>query len=305
MSVLYLDCTDGVSDELLLAALADLGARVGERPAEPAQAGERTRLAQERLEASPGPPLCADELGRLSAVFSALDGLAPSAIHASPLPAPGGTHTSPIALRVLAGTGARLVPDTRTAELVTPLGAAVLAVAAEFRTPAMTLAAVGHARSGPAALTAWLGEPVEEAAEVCVIETNIDDMPPTHLAALAEDLMAAAALDVSITPTLMKKGRPGHLVTVVARPEEARELARMLLAGSTTLGVRLSRAERIIAGRRFLEVETPMGRVRVKVKELDGRPVDVAPEYEDCRRLGDVREVARLASAIARRELGL
>jgi pyridinium-3,5-bisthiocarboxylic acid mononucleotide nickel chelatase len=118
--------------------------------------------------------------------------------------------------------------------------------------------------------------------------------------------MAAGALDVSVLPALMKKGRPGHLLTVLADPERSRDLAGLVLRGSTTLGVRMLRADRLVAGRRIIEVETGSGRVRVKVKELDGRPVDVAPEYEDCRRLGgDLAAVMRRAAEAARRELGL
>jgi len=104
----------------------------------------------------------------------------------------------------------------------------------------------------------------------------------------------------------MKKGRPGHLLTVLADPARADELAGLVLRGSPTLGVRMSDARRVVAGRRFIEVETGRGRVRVKIKELDGRPVDVAPEYEDCRRLGgDLASVMRQAAEAARRELGL
>jgi uncharacterized protein (DUF111 family) len=147
---------------------------------------------------------------------------------------------------------------------------------------------------------------VEEAASVTVVEANLDDMAPNLLAALAEDVLAAGALDVSLTPTVMKKGRPGVLLSVLAEPQRAQELARMVLARSSTLGVRLTPGSRLLASRRFIEVETGRGRVRVKVKELEGRPVDVAPEYEDCRRLGgDLATVMRLASEAARRELGL
>jgi uncharacterized protein (TIGR00299 family) protein len=251
----------------------------------------------------------ADTMVDLVGSFWLLDSLALDAVHASPLPAPQAPHSAPATLRLLAGTGAVLVPDQRRKELVTPTGAAILAVAARFERPAMTLTAVGYgmgSRPDPGnALGAWLGMSVAETATVSVIETNLDDMPPDHLAALAEELMAAGALDVSITPILMKKGRPGHLVTVLAERDRERDLGERLLRGSTTLGVRTTRADRLLAGRRIVEVETPMGRVRVKVKELDGHAVDVAPEYEDCRRLGDVREVTRLAAEAARRELGL
>jgi uncharacterized protein (TIGR00299 family) protein len=252
----------------------------------------------------------ADTLVDLVGAFWLLESLAVDAVHASPLPAPRGRHSAPGTLRVLEGTGAVLEPDERRAELVTPTGAAILATVARFERPAMALERVGYglgARPDPFNATAlWLGRAVPEAAVVTVIEANLDDMAPNLLAALAEDLLAAGALDVSLTPTLMKKGRPGHLLAVLAEPDRARSLAHMVLARSTSLGVRLTPGTRLVAGRRFIEVETGRGRVRVKVKELDGRAVDVAPEYEDCRRLGgDLATVMRLAAEAARREVGL
>lgn len=252
----------------------------------------------------------ADTLVDIVGAFWLLDSLAVTAIHASPLPAPPAPYFAPGTLRVLQGTGAILEPDERRAELVTPTGAAILATVAHFERPRMTLERVGYglgSRHAPGnALAIWLGSTVDEAATVTVVEANLDDMAPNLLAALAEDLMAAGALDVSITPALMKKGRPGHLLSVLVEPERGNDLARLVLARSPTLGVRLTPASRLLAGRRVVEVETARGRVRVKVKELDGRPVDVAPEFEDCRRLGgDVAEVMRLAAEAARRELGL
>ncbi|HEY4866032.1 MAG TPA: nickel pincer cofactor biosynthesis protein LarC [Candidatus Dormibacteraeota bacterium] len=252
----------------------------------------------------------ADTLVDLVGAFWLLDSLGVGAVYASPLPAPGGRFTAPGTLRVLAGTGATLEPDERRAELVTPTGAAILATVARFERPRLALEAIGYglgARPDPGnAVALWLGQPVEETATVSVIETNLDDMAPNLLAALTEDLLAAGALDVTITPVLMKKGRPGQQLSVLADPARAQELARMVMARSTTLGLRMTPATRLLAGRRVIEVETGMGRVRVKVKELEGRPVDVAPEYEDCRRLGgDVAVVMRLAAEAARRELGL
>jgi uncharacterized protein (TIGR00299 family) protein len=252
----------------------------------------------------------ADTLVDLVGAFWLLESLAVDAVHASPLPAPAGGLTAPGTLRVLEGTGAVLEPDPRWVELVTPTGAVILATVARFERPALALERVGYglgARPDPGnAVAVWLGRPAAEAPDVTVVEANVDDMAPNLLAAVAEDLMAAGALDVSILPAVMKKGRPGHLVTVLAEPERADDLARLLLRASTTMGVRLSPASRLVAGRRIIEVETAMGRVRVKVKELDGAPVDVAPEYEDCRRLGgDVARAMRLAAEAARRELGL
>jgi pyridinium-3,5-bisthiocarboxylic acid mononucleotide nickel chelatase len=252
----------------------------------------------------------ADTLVDLVGAFWLLDSLDVEAVHASALPAPAGRFSAPGTLRVLEGTGAVLEPDGRRAELVTPTGAVILATVATFTRPAMTLERVGYglgARPDPFnAVAVWVGVRVEEAATITVVEANLDDMAPNLLAALAEDLMAAGALDVSVLPALMKKGRPGHVLTVLAEPSRARDLAGLVLRSSTTLGVRMAPATRLVAGRRFVEVETGRGRVRVKVKELDGRPVDVAPEYEDCRRLGgDLAATMRRAAEAARKELGL
>jgi uncharacterized protein (TIGR00299 family) protein len=255
----------------------------------------------------------ADTLVDLAGSFWLLESLEVEAVYASALPAPRHGRTAPGTLRVLEGTGAVLEPDERRAELVTPTGAVILATVARFERPSLAVERTGYglgARPDPGnAVALWVGRSAPEAAEVKVIEANLDDMAPNLLAALAEDLMAAGALDVSILPALMKKGRPGHLLTVLAEPAGAGAVARMVLRASTTLGVRISRAERLVAGRRVIAVETGAGSVRVKIKELEGRPVDVAPEYDDCRRLaGDAEATAQLmreAAEAARRELGL
>jgi uncharacterized protein (DUF111 family) len=224
-----------------------------------------------------------------------------------PLPAPA-------SLRVLEGTGAVFEDAEGGRELVTPTGAVILATAATFERPAMSLNSIGYgigARDTPGnALAVWIGEEVRSETGVTVIETNLDDMAPNVLAALCEDLMQAGALDVSVTPALMKKGRSGHLLTVMSSPDLVAALTDHLLRHSTTLGVRMTTVKRVLAQRRMLEVQTPLGMAHVKVKEIGGKPIDVAPEYEDCRRLAresgrDLGEVMRLVAETARRELGL
>ena len=224
-----------------------------------------------------------------------------------PLPAPA-------SLRVLEGTGAVFEDAEGGRELVTPTGAAILAAVARFERPAMSLNSIGYgigARETPGnVLAVWIGEEVRSETGVTVIETNLDDMAPNLLAALCEDLMAAGALDVSVTPALMKKGRSGHLLAVMTTPDLVASLTDHLLRHSTTLGVRMTTAQRVIAQRKIIEVQTALGVARVKVKELGGKPIDVAPEYEDCRRLSresgqDTRDVMRLVTEAARRALGL
>jgi uncharacterized protein (TIGR00299 family) protein len=261
----------------------------------------------------------ADTLIDLVGTFWLLHNLGVQQVYSSPLPAPRGMLRTmplpaPASMRVLEGTGATFEESDAGRELVTPTGAVILAVAARFGRPAMSLATVGYgigARDLPGnALAVWIGEEAQSETGVTVVETNLDDMAPNLIAALAEDLMAAGALDVSVTPALMKKGRPGHLLTVMAPPELVASLTDHLLRHSTTMGVRLTKAQRVIAERRIIEVQTGLGPARVKIKELGGRPIDVAPEYEDCRRIAittgrDLRDVMRIVADAARKDLGL
>jgi uncharacterized protein (TIGR00299 family) protein len=261
----------------------------------------------------------ADTLVDLVGAFWLLQDLDVVQVYASSLPAPRGRKDgmplpAPASVRVLEGTGAIFEGADGDRELVTPTGAAILAAAARFERPAMSLKAIGYgvgARETPGnALAVWVGEEVHTQTGVTVIETNLDDMAPNLLAALCEDLMAAGALDVSVTPALMKKGRAGHLLAVMATPDLVAKLTDHLLRHSTTLGVRMTSAQRVIAQREVIEVQTPLGVARVKVKQLGGKPVDVAPEYEDCRRLAresgqDTRDVMWMVAEAARKALGL
>jgi uncharacterized protein (TIGR00299 family) protein len=261
----------------------------------------------------------ADTLVDLVGAFWLMHGLDVQHVYASPLPAPRGRLggmplPAPASLRVLESAGAVLVQVDDDRELVTPTGAVILATVAKFDRPAMSLRRIGYGigtRDTPGnALAVWIGDALPRETDVVVMETNLDDMAPNLIAALCEDLMAAGALDVSVTPALMKKGRPGQLVSVISPPELAAKLSDHLIRHSATLGVRITHAQRVTAGRRIIEVQTELGSAQVKVKEMDGKPVDVTPEYEDCRRISrdsgmDLREVMRIVSAAARRELGL
>jgi len=256
----------------------------------------------------------ADTLVDVVGAFWLLHSLDVERVYASALPM---SRPGPATLRILEGTAITLLAEDRGRELVTPTGAAILATvatAAAFERPAMSLRRAGYGigtdESPGNALAVWIGDEVAAEAGATLIETNLDDMAPNLIAALVEDLMAAGALDVTVVPALMKKGRPGHVVTVMSAPEMVAALSEYLLRHSTTLGVRLTRTDRVLAARRIVEVQTPYGLVRVKVKELGGRAVDVAPEYEDCRRISrerglDLREVMLVVTMAARSELEL
>ncbi|HEV3075643.1 MAG TPA: nickel pincer cofactor biosynthesis protein LarC [Thermoanaerobaculia bacterium] len=121
--------------------------------------------------------------------------------------------------------------------------------------------------------------------EVAVVECEVDDLAGEGFGYLMERLLAAGALDVYFTPLVMKKSRPGTLVSMLCRRPQLEELAGILLLESGSLGCRYHLAARFEAERDSVDVETPFGTVRVKRGRLGGRMVAAAPEYEDCRRL--------------------
>jgi pyridinium-3,5-bisthiocarboxylic acid mononucleotide nickel chelatase len=258
----------------------------------------------------------ADTLVDLVGAFWLLEELEVEEVYASPLPAERGMAgdlplPAPAALQLLADAGAVLEPVDSKVELVTPTGAAILAVTARFERPVLRPRVIGYGVGGRDMpgnlLRVWLGDSSSRSEDtITVLETNLDDMAGNLLAALVEDLLQAGALDVSVAPALMKKGRPGHLLTVMAARDQAVALTDLMLRGSSTLGVRITETRRVIADRKVVEVTTELGAARVKVKYLGGKAVEWAPEYEDARRLAkesgrELREVIRLVAEAARR----
>lgn len=228
-----------------------------------------------------------------------------------PLPAPA-------TIEVLRGcpTVQRDVPF----ELTTPTGAALVATLAERfgPLPPLRVLEVGHGAGNdrpteiPNFLRVIIGEAAEEPGaatrdQVVSLETHLDDVSPQWIAHLGEELLEAGALDVTVTPVLMKKGRPGHHLTVLAPPEREGELADRIFAEVPTLGLRRQRLERLVLPRRFETVSTPHGEVRIKISEHRGQISSAVPEYEDLRRLAraagiSLREAHRLALEAHRQE---
>jgi uncharacterized protein (TIGR00299 family) protein len=221
-----------------------------------------------------------------------------NAICSSPLNVGGGTvKTEHGILPVPAPATAALLKDVPVyssgpqMELTTPTGAAVVAALARSVGPMkpMKIMAAGHGAGSrdfteqPNVLRVLIGESSDavEAVEIDVIEANIDDLSPQVLGYALDRLMDAGALDVSLQPIQMKKGRPGQLLRVLAKPEDREALSDVVFAETSTLGLRIYRAERRVQERHWHEVSTRYGNVRVKVSGQGS----FAPEYEDCRRL--------------------
>ena len=178
-------------------------------------------------------------------------------------------------------------------ELVTPTGAALAATLADHfgEIPPMTPAVTGYGAgdwsgtdSRPNLLRLIMGhsEFVDEAQQVEIIETNLDDWSPEGFPFLCDRLFAAKALDVSLTPILMKKGRPGFCLSVIARCQDSRTLKEIILRETSAIGLRYRREQRLTLPRELVNVDTRWGIVSAKkVKTSTGSKI--YPEYESCR----------------------
>jgi uncharacterized protein (DUF111 family) len=124
-----------------------------------------------------------------------------------------------------------------------------------------------------------------------VLEANLDDLSPQVLAYAMERLLAEGALDVFSIPVQMKKNRPGALLTVLSKTEDANRLAKLIFAETTTLGIRRREEQRQTLTRRWETVDTTWGPVRMKIANMNGSVSNYAPEYEDCRKLAEEKQV--------------
>ena len=250
------------------------------------------------------------EVGALDAIVDivgaviGLRGLGVGEIYVSPFPQGTGViqcahgtmpNPAPATAALLKGKPVR--PTDIEAELVTPTGAAILSTLGQhFGTPPLcAFSAIGYGAGTkelpiPNVLRLSIGvaaaaPPLFDSDTVLVLETNIDDMNPQWFDYLFEKLYAAGALEVFTAPVMMKKNRPGALLTVVLPPEKRDAVAEVMLTESTSIGVRWHETPRIKAQREFQTVETSAGTVTIKISRLGSRIVNAAPEYDDCRRL--------------------
>lgn len=249
-----------------------------------------------------------------------LEHLGIGAIHASPLPLGSGyVETAHGRLPVPAPATAELLKgipvhgDIGPGERVTPTGAAIAAaLSAGFGgAPAMTVRGIGCGAGSrefadlPNILRVVLGETSASLSrdEIVVAETHIDDMNTEILGYVMERLLQGGALDVAFSPLQMKKNRPGVKLTILSSPEKLDELARLVLRETTAAGVRYYPANRLVLGRAGEERETSLGRVRVKSFDLGGEPLRMAPEFEECRRIAEEKQLPlREVYAIIERE---
>ena len=220
---------------------------------------------------------------------------------------------APATLAILGARGIGITQCDEPHELVTPTGAALLAEFVERFEPMSNLVAqktgfgLGSRenKTRPNVLRAVLGEsdarrvasgakrqrvekpghPLDwESDRVVVLETNLDDHHPEILGHFIETALAAGALDVFYTAVVMKKNRPGLLLTVLCGETEADQFSEMILRETSAFGVRRTIAERRKLRREFVKVRTPFGEIIVKLGKFNGKVVQAAPEFESCKK---------------------
>ena len=202
-------------------------------------------------------------------------------------------------------------------ELATPTGAALMAALAEpsadmpkgFSAEKVGYGAGTRNLEIPNVLRATLGT-VEEVKShaLTVTECNIDDMSGEVWPYVQEKLMAAGALDAWITPIIMKKGRPAQMLSVLMHPQDLPVLEKIILTETTTLGMRYYDVARHCSERSFIEVTLPQGSVKVKFSQAGGQILNIAPEFEDCRKLAEaskmpLKKIMQMAAAAAEAQL--
>ncbi len=184
-------------------------------------------------------------------------------------------------------------------ELVTPTGAAIVKTLARRFTafPEMKIERSGYGAGSrdfpghPNVVRLTIGESASALAPntasdtVTVLEANLDDLNPQVFGYVMDRLLEEGALDAFAMPVQMKKNRPGTLLTVLCKPEDANKLTQLVFTETTTLGVRRREEARQTLARRWENVRTQWGEVRIKIASMNGTVTNYAPEYEDCRRI--------------------
>jgi len=196
-------------------------------------------------------------------------------------------------------------------EATTPTGAAILAAMVDEFTTQIDLPIVRTAygignRDAEVAnvLRAYLLEGHSSASDVEIVEavlleSNIDDMNPEHYDFMLNELFEAGASDAWLTPIIMKKGRPAVTLSVLSKPELVEAMKKIIFIQSTSLGIRENRILKHMLYREEIEVEIPLGKVRVKQSYYHGRLLKSKPETDDCKRLArengiSIRDVEKM-----------
>jgi len=288
--------------------LIDRSALSGEGKDRAKQLFARLGEAEAAIHGVPVDQVHLHEVGALDSIVDivgtvhAMEALGADRVVASPLNVGSGTvHSAhglypvpaPATTRLLEGVP--IYSGPQKAELVTPTGALLItAYAQQFGgVPPMRLQRSGYGAGSrkfaqtPNVLRVLVGEgdTTAQAQRVVVVEAEIDDMNPQIFGVLIDRLLAEGALDVFYTSIQMKKNRPGTLLSIIAPPQERERLTSIVFRETTTIGVRYQEMARECLDREMVTVDTPLGRVGIKVARRNGTVMNAAPEFDDCARI--------------------
>jgi pyridinium-3,5-bisthiocarboxylic acid mononucleotide nickel chelatase len=245
-----------------------------------------------------------DAIIDIVASSAALDYFSPQQVVVSPIPTGRGFVESehgtlplpaPAVIEILHGA---ILLERGHHESITPTGAAILAAAATDygEMPPMRITSSGYGAGSrvhdiPNLVRVILGDEVDRGETArhgdVLLETNLDDLSPEFVPHVIESLLAAGAHDAWVTQVVMKKGRPGFVLSVLCPAIHRYHLLEILYRETTTLGVRWQPVERAILDRKWIEVDVDGHRVRVKLGVKSGDIVTASPEYEDARRVAE------------------
>jgi len=187
-------------------------------------------------------------------------------------------------------------------ELATPTGVGIITAMAKASNtiPVMKTNVIGYGAGSkdfsdsPNLLRIMIGEGYSpsEQDSITVIESNIDDMNPQFYDHIMNRIFDAGALDVFLTPIIMKKNRPAVKITLLSDNDNVNKLADILLKETTSFGLRMYKTERIKLEKEIKTVKTEYGSTKVKIGKKNGKIINIAPEYEDCKRIANERGIS-------------
>jgi uncharacterized protein (TIGR00299 family) protein len=281
-----------------------------------------------------------DTVADIAGAAAALDSLKladpkTTSYHALPIAVGGGTFPSshgrlaapgPAVTKICTVAGLQFKGGPLERELATPTGVSLVAALHPVSTsvyPALRPISVGYGagtaelKNVPNLLRMVMGEPLTPRKllqdRVVVIETNVDDVSGETLGFVIEQLLSAGAKDVTVLPTVTKKSRPGHLISIIAAPEDEVRLAQLLIKETGSLGVRITSCDRHLLARKIVQVKISLGAeevsIRVKVAtDRTGAILQVKAEYDDVRHAAlttgkPMTHISRLAESAARQQL--
>ncbi len=192
-------------------------------------------------------------------------------------------------------------------EMITPTGAGIIGTLAKSfgERPSMKIEMTGYGAGEkeftiPNLLRVSIGEKILKdenskdgyiSDEAVLIESNIDDMNPEFYDYIMEKLFSKGALDVFLTPIQMKKNRPAHMLSIIVYKQNLEEILEVLFSESTTLGIRLREIKRLRLDQQNFIAETKYGKIKIKVAMFKGEMKNIAPEYEDCKKVAKQHQI--------------